>query len=113
MAGKKFISRIIGISYRSPGHKCSCLDKGVEGGLGGLGRPRALVLRGTRMAAIDVPVITLKPQSMAGVRNLICMHQFMDWLSRLIYYLLGGQHTVIRISFCRVSLQWSSTLRLC
>lgn len=93
MAGKKFISRIIGISYRSPGHMCSCLDKGIEAGLGGLGRSRALVLRGTRMAAIDVPVITLKPQSMAGIRNLICMHQFMDWLSRLIYYLLGGQHT--------------------
>lgn len=45
------------------------------------------------MAAIDVPVITLEPQSMAGGRNLICMCQFTDWLSSLIDYLLGGQHT--------------------
>lgn len=30
---------------------------------------------------------------MAG-RNVMCMCQFTDWLSSLIYYLRGGQHTL-------------------
>lgn len=100
------------MSYRTPGHKGSCLEKGREAGLGDLGRSRSLVLE---VAAIDAPVITLEPQPMAGGRDIIHTRQFTHWLSSLVCYLLGGQHTlhfsikpVIRISFHRVSSEWSS-----
>lgn len=63
----------------------------MEAGLGDLGRSRSLVLE---VADIDVPVITLEPQPMAGCRNMIHMCQLTDWLSSLSYYLLGGQHTL-------------------